>query len=103
MRSAAIEEAMVGLSKPSDSHVKHLVDTFERLLSLAYGDGREAWGRGARRKNKATATTALLPATLLGTMEIDVSYRSIASSSEVSFPAIVGIACIVEVTDRTRF
>ena len=31
-----------------------------------------------------------------------MSYPSIASSSEVSFPAVAGVACILDASDRTR-
>lgn len=103
MRSVVIEEAMVGLPKPGDGHIKYLVDTFERLLLLACGDGREGRGRDAKCKNKLTATTASALAAPLSAMEIDVLYRSIALSSEVFFPTIAGIACIVKATDCTRF
>ncbi|XP_072148561.1 uncharacterized protein [Setaria viridis] len=98
-RSATMEEAMAGLPEPGEGRVKYLVDTFERLLFLAGGDGPEARSRGARRKNEATVTAASAPATPPGA---DVSYRSIASSSEVSFPGIAGVACILDASDRTR-
>uniref|UniRef100_K3ZF82 TPX2 C-terminal domain-containing protein n=1 Tax=Setaria italica TaxID=4555 RepID=K3ZF82_SETIT len=98
-RSATMEEAIAGLPEPGEGRVKYLVDTFERLLFLAGGDGPEARGRGARRKNEATVTAASAPATPPGA---DVSYPSIASSSEVSFPGIAGVACILDASDRTR-
>ncbi|RCV19182.1 hypothetical protein SETIT_3G363800v2 [Setaria italica] len=97
-RSATMEEAIAGLPEPGEGRVKYLVDTFERLLFLAGGDGPEARGRGARRKNEATVTAASAPATPPGA---DVSYPSIASSSEVSFPGIAGVACILDASDRT--
>ncbi|KAJ1265975.1 hypothetical protein BS78_08G115500 [Paspalum vaginatum] len=110
-RSVAMEEAMAGLPEPGDGRVKYLVNTFERLLSLAAGGGPAARNRGAsRRRNEptttATATTTTTtapssPATPQGAEEIDVSYPSIASSSEVSFPAIAGVACILDASDRT--
>jgi hypothetical protein len=105
-RVVAMEEAMAGLPEPGEGRVKYLVDTFERLLSL--GGGPTAWNRGAaaarrRRKNQGTAAaTASSPATPRGAEEIDVSHPSIASSSEVSFPAIAGVACILDASDRTR-
>ncbi|OEL19464.1 hypothetical protein BAE44_0019519 [Dichanthelium oligosanthes] len=104
VRSVAMEEARAGLPEPGEGRVKYLVDTFERLLYLAGGGGGpEARGRGARRKNEATATATSVssPATPPGAEEIDVSYPSIASSSEVSFPAIAGVACILDASDRT--
>ena len=71
------------------------------------GGGPMARNRGAarRRKDEGTATataTVSLPATPRGAEEIDVSYPSIASSSEVSFPVIPGVACILDASDRTR-
>ncbi|KAG2630213.1 hypothetical protein PVAP13_3KG498000 [Panicum virgatum] len=104
MRSVAAE-AMAGLPEPGEGRVKYLVNTFERLLSLAAaaGGGPEARGGGAGRENEATATSpASTPATPPGAEEIDVSYPSIASSSEVSFPAVAGVACILDASDRTR-
>ncbi|CAD6269707.1 unnamed protein product [Miscanthus lutarioriparius] len=62
-------------------------------------------GAARRRKDEGTATataTVSLPATPRGAEEIDVSYPSIASSSEVSFPVIPGVACILDASDRTR-
>ncbi|KAG2630214.1 uncharacterized protein LOC120701574 isoform X2 [Panicum virgatum] len=103
MRSVAAE-AMAGLPEPGEGRVKYLVNTFERLLSLAAaaGGGPEARGGGAGRENEATATSpASTPATPPGAEEIDVSYPSIASSSEVSFPAVAGVACILDASDRT--
>lgn len=108
MRVVALEEAMAGLPEPGEGRVKYLVETFERLLLLGGGeggDGPTARSRGAARtrRNEGTATaTVSLPATLRGAEEIDVSYPSIASSSEVSFPAIPGVACILDASDRTR-
>jgi len=106
MRGVAVEEAMAGLPEPGEGRVKYLVNTFEKLLSLAAaGGGPEARGGGARstrRKNEATATSASAPETPPGAEEIDVSYPSIASSSEVSFPAVAGVACILDASDRTR-
>lgn len=107
MRVVAMEDAMGGLPEPGEGRVKYLVDTFERLLSLG-GGGPMARNRGeARRRTKdeGTATaiaTVSLPATPRGAEEIDVSYPSIASSSEVSFPVIPGVACILDASDRTR-
>ncbi|PWZ33849.1 Protein TPX2 [Zea mays] len=104
-RVVAMEEAMAGIPEPGEGRVKYLVDTFERLLSL--GGGPTVWDRGAaaarrRRKNQGTAAaTASSPATPQGAEEIDVSHPSIASSSEVSFPAIAGVACILDASDRT--
>jgi hypothetical protein len=69
---------------------------------LAGGGGPVARGRGTRRKNEGTVTAASAPATPPGAEEIDVSYPSIASSSEVSFPGIAGVACILDASDRTR-
>ncbi|KAG2621666.1 uncharacterized protein LOC120666568 isoform X2 [Panicum virgatum] len=105
MMSVAVEEVMAGLPEPGEGRVKYLVNTFEKLLSLAAaGGGPEARGGGARstrRKNEATATSASAPATPPGAEEIDVSYPSIASSSEASFPAVAGVACILDASDRT--
>ncbi|RLN27543.1 hypothetical protein C2845_PM05G13850 [Panicum miliaceum] len=98
-RSVAEEEAMAGLPEPGEGRVKYLVNRFERLLSLA--GGPDARGRGAGRKNEATAASASTPATPPGAEEIDVSCPSIASSSEASFPAISGVACILDASDRT--
>ncbi|XP_025806967.1 uncharacterized protein LOC112885596 [Panicum hallii] len=104
-KSVVVEEAVASLPEPGEGRVKYLVNTFERLLSLAAaGGGPEARGRGARRtrrKNEANATSASTPATPPGAEEIDVSYPSIASSSEVSFSAIAGVACILDASDRT--
>ncbi|XP_062204439.1 microtubule-destabilizing protein 60-like isoform X2 [Phragmites australis] len=106
MRSVAMEEAMVGLPGPGEGRVKYLVHTFERLLSLA-GGGPEARSRGARRrrrKNEATPTARKASessSTPTAADEIDVSYPSIVSSSEVSFPAIAGVPCILDASDRT--
>ena len=103
--SVAVEEVMAGLPEPGEGRVKYLVNTFERLLSLAAaaGGGPEARGGGAGRENEATATSpASTPATPPGAEEIDVSYPSIASSSEASFPAVAGVACILDASDRTR-
>jgi len=106
MMSVAVEEVMAGLPEPGEGRVKYLVNTFEKLLSLAAaGGGPEERGGGARstrRKNEATATSASAPATPPGAEEIDVSYPSIASSSEASFPAVAGVACILDASDRTR-
>ncbi|CAL4905700.1 unnamed protein product [Urochloa decumbens] len=153
-RKLAMEEAMASLPEPGDGRVKYLVDTFERLLSLAAagggldargggatsarrvdkettaaaastpatprgaeeinvscasigggGGGPDARGGGARssrRKNEAAAAAASTPVTPRGAEEIDVSSRpSIASCSEASFPAIAGVACILDASDRT--
>ncbi|WVZ90914.1 hypothetical protein U9M48_037167 [Paspalum notatum var. saurae] len=108
-RSVAMEEAMAGLPEPGDGRVKYLVNTFERLLSLAAAGDPAARNRGARRRrNEATTTTtttttaaASPPATPQGAEEIDASYPYIASPSEVSFPAIAGVACILDASDRT--
>ena len=103
--SVAVEEVMAGLPEPGEGRVKYLVNTFEKLLSLAAaaGGGPEARGGGAGRENEATATSpASTPATPPGAEEIDVSYPSIASSSEASFPAVAGVACILDASDRTR-
>uniref|UniRef100_A0A804LQX3 TPX2 C-terminal domain-containing protein n=1 Tax=Zea mays TaxID=4577 RepID=A0A804LQX3_MAIZE len=103
MSVVAMEEAMAGLPEPGEGRVKYLVDTFERLLLLGGGGGPTARNRGAarrRRKDEATAT-ATLTATPRGAEEIDVSCPSVASSSEVSFPAIPGVACILDASDRT--
>ena len=102
--SVAVEEVMAGLPEPGEGRVKYLVNTFEKLLSLAAaGGGPEARGGGEGRKNEATATSpASTPATPPGAEEIDVSYPSIASSSEASFPAVAGVACILDASDRTR-
>jgi len=110
MRVVAMEAAMAGLPEPGEGRVKYLVDTFEPFLSLGGGGGGGgpmARNRGAarRRKDEGTATataTVSLPATPRGAEEIDVSYPSIASSSEVSFPVIPGVACILDASDRTR-
>ncbi|KAG0521380.1 hypothetical protein BDA96_08G155500 [Sorghum bicolor] len=108
MTAVALEEAMAGLPEPGEGRVKYLVDTFERLLLLGGGGGGgdpTARSRGAarRRKDEGTATaTVSLPATPRGAEEIDISYPSIASSSEVSFPVIPGVACILDASDRTR-
>jgi hypothetical protein len=106
-RSAAMEEAMLSLPENGKGRVKYLVGTFERLLSLSLADGGpEARSGGAtkgrRTKSEATPTTRTSSAsspTPATAEEIDVSYPS----SEVSFPAIAGVACILEVSDRTRF
>ncbi|KAF8776413.1 hypothetical protein HU200_003520 [Digitaria exilis] len=101
-RKRTMEEAMAGLPEPGEGRVKYLVVTFERLLSLAAaGDGGpEARGRGrgartTRRKDEATATAMATsesaPEMPPGAEDIDVSYPSIASSSEVSFPAVAGV------------
>ncbi|KAL6846987.1 hypothetical protein ACP4OV_022840 [Aristida adscensionis] len=104
-RSVAMEEAMAVLPEPGEGRVKYLVDTFERLLSLAAAGGG---GPDARRRRKdeaaASATTATTASASPSTPppaaeEIDVSYPSVASSSEVSFP---GVACILDASDRTR-
>ncbi|CAN6338704.1 unnamed protein product [Urochloa humidicola] len=111
-RKLAMEEAMAGLPEPGEGRVKYLVDTFERLLSLAgRGGGPEARGggggaRSARKVDDATtaaAVAASTPATPpCGAEEIDVSCRpSIASCSEASFPSIPGVACILDPSDRT--
>ncbi|CAN6348181.1 unnamed protein product [Urochloa humidicola] len=111
-RKLAMEEAMAGLPEPGEGRVKYLVDTFERLLSLAAADGGgpEARGSGSARSaskvDEATATAAAVaastPATPRGAEEIDMSsHPSIASCSEVSFPAIAGVACILDASDRT--
>jgi hypothetical protein len=55
-----------------------------------------------RRKREAIVTVASAPATPPGSDEIDVSYPSIASSSEISFPSNTGVACIFHASDRTR-
>ncbi|XP_066381416.1 uncharacterized protein [Miscanthus floridulus] len=109
MRVVAMEDAMAGLPEPGEGRVTYLVDTFERLLSLGGGGGGGgpmARNRDAarRRKDEGTSTataTASLPATPRGAEEIDVSYPSVASSSEVSFPVIPGVACILDASDRT--
>nr|CAB3466278.1 unnamed protein product [Digitaria exilis] len=112
-RKRTMEEAMAGLPEPGEGRVKYLVVTFDRLLSLAAADdgGPEARGRGrgartTRRKDEATATARATsesaPEMPPGAEEIDVSYPSIASSSEVSFPAVAGVACILDTSDRTR-
>ncbi|CAN6343475.1 unnamed protein product [Urochloa humidicola] len=108
-KKLAMEEAMAGLPEPGEGRVKYLVDTFERLLSLAAASGGVPEGRGgggarsARRVDEATATAAAsTPVTPRGAEEIDMSSRpSIASCSEVSFPAIAGVACILDASDRT--
>ncbi|CAL4898419.1 unnamed protein product [Urochloa decumbens] len=155
-RKLAMEETMAGLPEPGEGRVKYLVDTFERLLSLAAGggapdarggggarsprrvdeaataataastpatphgaeeinvsyasigggggpDARGGGARSVRRENEAaTAAAASTPVTPRGAEEIDVSSRpSIASCSEVSFPAIAGVACILDASDRT--
>ncbi|CAL5092834.1 unnamed protein product [Urochloa decumbens] len=156
-RKLAMEEAMASLPEPGEGRVKYLVDTFERLLSLAAGGGApEARGGGgarpARRLDEATAAAASTPATPHGTEEINVSCASIggggsgpdargggawsarrvdeavtaaaaavstpatprgaeeidvssrpsiASCSGASFPAIAGVACILDASDRT--
>ncbi|CAN6334563.1 unnamed protein product [Urochloa humidicola] len=108
-RKLAMEEAMACLPEPGEGRVKYLVDTFERFLSLAAAGGGVPEGRGgggarsARRVDEATATAAAsTPVTPRGAEEIDMSSRpSIASCSEVSFPAIAGVACILDASDRT--
>ena len=107
MRAVALEEAMAGLPEPGEGRVKYLVETFERLLLLGGGGGPTPRNGGAarRRKDEGTATatvTVSLPATPRGAEVIDVSCPSIASSSEVSFPVIPGVACILDASDRTR-
>ncbi|KAF8667509.1 hypothetical protein HU200_052704 [Digitaria exilis] len=100
-RKRTMEEAMAGLPEPGEGRVKYLVVTFDRLLSLAAADdgGPEARGRG---RATARATSESAPEMPPGAEEIDVSYPSIASSSEVSFPAVAGVACILDTSDRTR-
>lgn len=114
-RGVGIEEAMAGIP---EGRVKYLVDTFERLLSLAGGGGGpEARTKGGRiRRTKSEVTSGqkkreVTPAARASSSassptpaaaapeEIDVSYPS----SEVSFPAIAGVACILDASDRTRF
>jgi hypothetical protein len=65
---------------------------------LATGGGLVARGRGTKRKSKATVKEST---TSLDVKEIDVSYPSITSSSEVSFPSITDVACILDASDRT--
>ncbi|CAN6329556.1 unnamed protein product [Urochloa humidicola] len=62
--------------------------------------------RPASKVDEATATAAAVaastPATPRGAEEIDMSsHPSVASCSEVSFPAITGVACILDASDRT--
>ncbi|XP_062202060.1 microtubule-destabilizing protein 60-like [Phragmites australis] len=95
IRSMAMEEAMAGLPEPGEGRVKYLVGTFERLLSLS-GGGPEARSRGARRRRNNDATPTAMTASASspapqGAEEIEVPYPSVASSSEVSFPAIAGV------------
>jgi hypothetical protein len=101
-RATAMEEAMESLPEPGEGRVKYLVDTFERLLLLAGGGPEARRGGGSRRRvSEATPTTASASTRTPPpeAEEIDVvSYPS----SEVSFPAIAGVACILDASDRTR-
>ncbi|KAL6655979.1 hypothetical protein ACP70R_006805 [Stipagrostis hirtigluma subsp. patula] len=106
MRSVAIEGAMAALPEPGEGPVRYLVNTFERLLLLAAaggGGGPEAQSRGARRRKKNKATTVASTLTPSPSAEeINVSCPSVASSSDVSFPAIAGVACIPDASYRIR-
>uniref|UniRef100_A0A0E0FDF6 RRM domain-containing protein n=1 Tax=Oryza meridionalis TaxID=40149 RepID=A0A0E0FDF6_9ORYZ len=91
-RSVALREAMAGLPEHGDGRVRYLVDTFERLLSLSSDPGEQSRSatRRRRKKKKMPETrktgSSWPPPTTTRADEIDVSYPSIASSSEVSFP-----------------
>ncbi|KAF0887676.1 hypothetical protein E2562_002372 [Oryza meyeriana var. granulata] len=92
-RSVALREAMTGLPEHGDGRVRYLVDTFERLLSLSSDPGEQSRGAVRRRRKRMpearkTGSSWPPPPTTTTTKqdEIDVSYPSIASSSEVSFP-----------------
>ncbi|KAL6620469.1 hypothetical protein ACP70R_035608 [Stipagrostis hirtigluma subsp. patula] len=64
--------------------------------------GPEAQNRGARRRKKNKATTVASTLTPSPSAEeINVSCPSVASSSDVSFPAIAGVDCIPDASDRT--
>jgi hypothetical protein len=95
-RSAAMEEAMTSLPEPGEGRAKYLVDTFERLLSLSLAGG----GPGARSGDATKDRRTKSEATPAAAEEIDVSSYP---SSEASFPAIAGVACILDAPDRTRF
>uniref|UniRef100_J3NEF1 TPX2 C-terminal domain-containing protein n=1 Tax=Oryza brachyantha TaxID=4533 RepID=J3NEF1_ORYBR len=93
-RSVALREAMVGLPEPGEGRVRYMVDTFERLLSLSSDPGQQqsrcataATRRRRRRKTKKTPEARMTGPSWPPARpdEIDVSYPSIASSSEVSF------------------
>ncbi|XP_044968831.1 uncharacterized protein LOC123428727 [Hordeum vulgare subsp. vulgare] len=88
--SAALEEAMAGVSEHGEGRVRYLVDTFERLLSLSCGDRetRSGGGAGRRRRKKESASVLSSPQKA---EEIDMaSYPSVASSSDLSY-CIVGL------------
>uniref|UniRef100_A0A0E0MNY1 RRM domain-containing protein n=1 Tax=Oryza punctata TaxID=4537 RepID=A0A0E0MNY1_ORYPU len=92
-RSVALREAMAGLPEHGDGRVRYLVDTFERLFSLSSDPGEQSRSATRRRRKKkmpeARKTGSSWPPPLTTTTrvdEIDLSYPSIASSSEVSFP-----------------
>uniref|UniRef100_A0A0D9Y0R7 RRM domain-containing protein n=1 Tax=Leersia perrieri TaxID=77586 RepID=A0A0D9Y0R7_9ORYZ len=89
-RSVALREAMATLPEHGDGRVRYLVDTFERLLSMASDPGATTT-TARRRRKKMTSWPPPSPAAARQ-VEIDVSYPSIASSSsEVSFPIINGV------------
>ncbi|TVU49574.1 hypothetical protein EJB05_00887, partial [Eragrostis curvula] len=104
-RSVAMEEAMANLPEPGEGRVKYLVDTFERLLSLADGCGGGPKARSGRRTKSEVTPVAARASSASSSRTppppaaevIDVSYPS----SEVSFPAIAGVACILDASDRT--
>ncbi|KAK3140069.1 hypothetical protein QOZ80_5AG0395150 [Eleusine coracana subsp. coracana] len=112
-RKRLIEEAVAGIPEPGEGRVKYLVDTFERLLSLSMAgspEARSGSGKGRRTKSEtakapmvartsssSSASSLRTPPPPAAAEVIDVSYPS----SEVSFPAIAGVACILDASDRT--